>query len=200
MEKTPAQSVTSTSTSTSATKATLIALLLPNANTAFIRNLRTCLWQATGEYTFLSIFPIIPLQWVSSEAKLPHTLHIPSPSVELQIQRKPLVVDKTLFLPVNQLILDPTLDALKQFIARHEEMRNDEKFPAPFPDGGLGVYLGKSSETAQKTIEQFPMLDSTMRIRSVKLGILELESDDSWLTSCRYHLLYVRNLARRTIG
>ena len=86
-------------------------------------------------------------------------------------------------------------NALQQFLAENETMQMQESQRVPFPDGGLGVYLGKSSEIAHTTIEHFPMVDETMRIRSVQLGVLEVESDDSWHTSSRYRLVHVRNLA-----
>jgi len=190
MEKTPEQTVL---------KATLIALILPSANAVFIRNLRSCLWQATGDISFLSLFPMIPLRWISPETKIPKSFHIPMPSFFMNIQKTPLVLGDSLYLPINQIALNPMQNALRQFFTESETIQMQESQDVPFPDGGLGVYLGKSSEIAHTTIEQFPMVDETMRIRSVQLGVIEVESNDSWDTNSRYRLLHVRNLAPNNI-
>lgn len=137
-------------------------LLLPQATRTAIYELRTELFQGTGDGSFRSLPPCIILG-ETEDTRLP--LAVPCPSLPIEVGRKSLCKDGILFLPVEGQTLQPIRNAL------------GVSYPIS------GIFLGRSDQQIERAIPY---------INDLRLALLEYKEAGGltlWRILAEKHLL-----------
>ncbi len=184
--------------------ATLIALSMSQLCTQQIRSLRDGLWKATGDPSFLTLFPLIPLLWIYIGGRMPHTLRFPAVpppiGIHLDCQQK----EGSLFLPVEdtgqisairEILLEWNTHSTGPFVDKPTQTM-------PFSADRTAVYLGADSQIARAHVLEFgtSMEHRSIPIDDFRLVTIDVQSKSGWRHDLQYQVWQDRHLSHGSRG
>jgi len=187
------------SDSTTPLCATLIALSMSQLGAHKIRDLRDELWKTTGNPSFLTLFPLIPLLWTKIGSRLPRALQLPALRTPPTIHPEPCHSQGSLFLPVQDAgQLQLMRNILSEWYRQTVESQSDSPPPVlPFPMQSAAVYLGADSPTARQRVQEVSerlKLQSTP-IKDFRLVTIDMQTTSDWQRDFRYQVWQDRHLS-----
>jgi hypothetical protein len=180
--------------------ATLIALSMGQLCTQQLRSLRDGLWKATGDFSFLTLFPLIPLLWIQKGGRIPHTLRFPAVPPPIDIHLDCHQNEGSLFLPVE----DPgQLSAIREILLEWNSQTAGSSLAQPiqsrpFAAERAAVYLGTDSPIARQHVLEFgtSMKDRWISIDDFRLVTIDVRSTSDWKHDLQYQVWQDRHLSR----
>jgi hypothetical protein len=194
----PEQSTSSLS-SDSQLFVTLFALALGQASNKPIHTLRRELWKATGNPSFLSLFPLIPLLWVPKGSRIPQTLRFPALRHSLEVRPQPEKSESSLFLPIDDEKQLVALESqLRDWYQKAENLSTIHRIPipTPFPARQASVYLGTDSPAARQRLIELGMeiTRQSFLLKDFRLVTVDMQTKSSWITDLSYQVWQDRHL------
>lgn len=179
--------------------ATLIALSMSQLGARAIRDLRDELWKATGNASFLTLFPLIPLLWTKIGSRLGRVLQLPALRTPPTLHPEPYQSQGSLFLPIQdggQLQLMRNI--LSEWYRQTVESQSDSPSPLrPFPMQSAAVYLGADSPAARQRMQEVNQerkLQSIL-IKDFRLMTIDMQTTGDWQCDSRYQVWQDRHLS-----
>lgn len=181
--------------------ATLIALSVSQFCSHQLHSLRDELWKTTGDPTFLSLLPLIPLKWIPAGSRIPPALLFPALQPPIAVRLDAYPYEGNLFLPVEDnghlQVMREILSGWHQTIA--EPQYDTLAMPLPFsvPAAGAAVYLGTDSSAARQRVREFgvKISGSAMQIQDFRLMTIDIQSASDWMRDIRYQIWQDRHLS-----
>ena len=181
--------------------ATLIALSVSQICEHQLRSLRDELWRNTGDPSFLTLFPLLPLLWTPIGCRIPQALRFPALQLPITVQLDAYQYEEGLFLPVED---NGQLQAMREILNDWHRTIAEPPSGPPFPSlpflvpaATTAIYLGTDSSAARHLVGRFGLKMSTKSffIKDFRLVTIDMQSTRDWMRDLRYQVWQDRHLS-----